>query len=95
MPFPGQIAVPARHDHQQILRSVRHTLARQARLSGQPVGCVEPVFFLVAGLVAGVEALRDDHVAGAARAHAASGVLDLHPVGQSDIEQAARFPLLL
>lgn len=89
MPLARQIAVPTWHDHDQVARPVGNALASQPRSVRQPIRRVQLIFLLLAGPAAGFKPFPDDHVTGRAAADPAAGVIDLDPVPQGDLEQAA------
>ena len=77
MPFADGVAVPARDVDHEVLGAVWDALAGEARLGLDGGGEVDHVFLFLAGLVAAVDPLAHDHVAGRAGADAAAGVIDL------------------
>ncbi len=77
MAFFDQILIPGRNLDNHIGRSIGDTLTGETGLERDTRGLFQLIILLVCGLVAGLQALFHDDMAGGAGTDAPAGVFDL------------------
>jgi hypothetical protein len=89
-----QVAVPAGDFHHDVRRTIRHALAGEPRLRREAVSVIQLVFLVFARLAATGQPLANDHMTRRTRADAAARVIEVDPVAQGDVQDAARLAVI-